>query len=88
VHYQENGAKVIRADLIYKLSGPGGWLRNPATLASESTVTTELPAGTTHYYINLIDENNYLVSYPQIVGPDNPFLNGNLVLAKALRAER
>lgn len=29
------------------------------------------------------DENNYLVSYPQIVGADDPFLKGNLVLEKA-----
>jgi len=25
-----------------------------------------LPAGTTHYFINLIDENNFLVSFPEI----------------------
>ncbi|MBT3194168.1 MAG: sulfatase [Verrucomicrobia bacterium] len=85
VSYQENGAKVVRADLIYKLSGPGGWLRNPATLASGNTVTADLPADTTHYYINLIDENNYLVSYPQIVGPETPSPNSELIMEKAVR---
>ena len=25
-----------------------------------------LPKGTTHYVINLIDENNFLVSYPKM----------------------
>jgi len=25
-----------------------------------------LPAGATHYFINLIDENNFLVSYPDL----------------------
>jgi hypothetical protein len=28
-----------------------------------------LPEGTTHYVFNLIDENNFLVSYPDMVKP-------------------
>ena len=29
-------------------------------------VTAKLPEGTTHYLINLIDENNFLRSYPEV----------------------
>ncbi|MGJ8653101.1 MAG: sulfatase [Opitutaceae bacterium] len=67
--FKENGAKVVRADLIYTLNGGDKheeWFRAPVTLTSNSTASVELPAGTTHYYLNLIDENNFLVSYPEI----------------------
>jgi len=87
VTYKEKGATVVRADLIYKRSGPGGWLRTPATLSAGNQVTVKLPAGTTHYYINLIDQNNYLVSYPQVVGPDNPTAKGISAIERALKVE-
>jgi arylsulfatase A-like enzyme len=67
--YQENGAKVIRANLIYTLNGGERyeeWFRKPATLVSGSRVMAQLPAGTTHYFINLIDEHNFLESYPEV----------------------
>ncbi len=83
VTYRENGASVVRADLIYKLSD-SAWLRGPASLRPEHRVTAELPPGTTHYFINLVDENDYLVSYPQIVSEENPFVNRALALEKAL----
>ncbi len=69
--FQEHGAKVVRANLIYSQNGNAGdeeWFRIPATLANGNTVTAELPDGTTHYIINLIDENNFLVSYPDVPG--------------------
>ncbi len=28
-------------------------------------VSVDLPKGTTHYVFNLVDENNYLISYPR-----------------------
>ncbi|MDB4384517.1 sulfatase [Opitutaceae bacterium] len=65
--YRENGARVVRADLIYSLNGEKRyeeWFRVPAKLGPDYTATVQLPPGTTHYYINLIDENNFLVSYP------------------------
>lgn len=68
--YRENGAKVIRANLIYTLNGGERyeeWFRGPATLLSESKVLAQLPEGTTHYVINLIDENNFLESYPEVM---------------------
>ncbi len=83
VTYRENGASVVRADLIYKLSD-SAWVRGPASLHPEHRVAAELPPGTTHYFINLVDENDYLVSYPQIVSEENPFVNRDLALEKAL----
>jgi uncharacterized sulfatase len=67
--FKENGAKVVHADLIYTLNGGERyeeWFRTPATVNSNGWVTAELPAGTTHYIFNLIDENNFLVSYPDL----------------------
>ncbi|MGY8771513.1 MAG: sulfatase-like hydrolase/transferase [Pirellulales bacterium] len=71
VTYREYAARVTGADLIYTLNGGEQyeeWFRMPATLAANNTVTAELPAGTTHYYLNLIDENQFLRSYPEVAG--------------------
>ena len=67
--YQENGAKVVRANLIYTFNGGKQyeeWFRKPATLLAGKKVSAQLPKGTTHYLINLIDENNFLKSYPEV----------------------
>lgn len=67
--YQENGAKVVRAQLMYTLNGGvfgEEWFRAPATLLPNEKISATLPEGTTHYVINLIDENNFLVSYPDV----------------------
>ena len=67
--YQEHGAKVQRANLIYTLNGGHvyeEWFRQSATLMPGAKVSAQLPAGTTHYFINLIDENNFLKSYPEV----------------------
>jgi len=69
VQYQEKGATVVQAHLIYTLNGGDRyeeWFRAPAVLIGEGIATVELPEGTTHYFINLIDENNFLVSYPEL----------------------
>jgi uncharacterized sulfatase len=69
--YQENGANVVRAQLLYTLNGGSKydeeWFRTPAVLQPGMNVTAVLPEGTTHYVINLIDENNFLVSYPEMI---------------------
>ena len=66
--YRENGAKLSHANLIYTLN-PGEryeeWFRAPATVVSSTKVTAKLPKGTKKFLINLIDENNFLVSYPE-----------------------
>ncbi len=72
--YRENGARVVRADLIYTTNGgerAEEWFRAPATLIADGKVTAQLPPGTTHYIINLIDANNFLVSYPDIEPIEN-----------------
>ena len=67
--YRENGAKVVRANLIYTKNGghrDEEWFREPAILMDGNKVSAMLPKGTSHYFINLIDSNNFLVSYPEI----------------------
>ena len=68
--YKENGAKLVRADLIYTLNAGHKyeeWFRQQASIDHDGKiVTAKLPQGTTHYFINLIDENKYLVSHPKI----------------------
>lgn len=69
VSYRENGAKLVGANLIYSLNGGEPfeeWFRQPAQLMSGEKVSAQLPKGTTHYFINLIDENNFLISHPEI----------------------
>ncbi len=64
---KNNGAHVTRANLLYTDNGGHRyeeWYRTPATPKSDGTVTATLPKGTTHYLINLIDEHNFLVSFP------------------------
>ena len=66
--YRENAARVVRANLIYTLNGGARyeeWFRTPAELRPGLKVSAQLPRGTTHYFINLIDENRFLVSYPE-----------------------
>ena len=72
--FQQHGAKVVRADLIYTLNGNDQneeWFRLPSIPLGDNTTIAELPTGTTHYIINLIDENNFLVSYPDVPGANH-----------------
>ncbi|MGJ8654830.1 MAG: sulfatase [Akkermansiaceae bacterium] len=69
VVYQENGAKLRRANLLYTLNGGDRyeeWFRIPARLEGGNQVSATLPEGSTHYVINLIDQNNFLISYPEL----------------------
>ncbi|MDF7808047.1 sulfatase [Pontiellaceae bacterium B12219] len=66
--FTENGAKVVRAQLmVTSLGGDPNeeWFAAPAVIEDGMVVAT-LPPGTTHYIFNIIDENNYLVSYPSV----------------------
>ena len=66
--FSENGAKVIRGDLIYTPNGGAQyeeWHRIKGGNQNGNEISFDLPEGATHYFLNLIDENNYLVSYPQ-----------------------
>ncbi|MEP4077260.1 MAG: sulfatase [Haloferula sp.] len=69
VRYQEKGAKVVRAQLIYSMNGGARyeeWFRAPAELGEAGVASVQLPKGTTHYFVNLIDENDFLVSHPDL----------------------
>ena len=71
--YKENGAKVVKAHLLYTDNGGTRyeeWYRIDAVIEAGGKVTARLPRKTTHYVFNLIDENHYLVSYPEMV-PEN-----------------
>ncbi|MGJ8671806.1 sulfatase [Rubritalea sp.] len=73
VDFKENGAKVTKANLIYttqeKNAGYQEWFPVPMKL-SGSTATVKLPKGAKYLYVNLIDENNFLVSYPKSSSSD------------------
>ncbi len=64
--YKNNGAKVVKAELIYTTNGGViGEIWSPVNMKnSDDIVSVTLPKGTTHYVFNLIDENNFLISYP------------------------
>jgi arylsulfatase A-like enzyme len=85
--YRDNGARVDRASLIYTLKDSNGeWFKGPATVLPDMKVAAELPAGTTHYFINLIDENNFFVCYPAIVDRNNPAKKNVKYTERALKA--
>ena len=65
---REQGAKIVRADLIYTNNGGKKyeeWYRIKGKEKTKGTISFNLPEGSTHYYLNLIDENNFLISYPE-----------------------
>ncbi len=86
VTFRENGARVTRANLIYTLNGNERfeeWFRASATLIGNSKVTAQLPDGTTHYFLNLIDENQFLRSYPEVVRRGKSFADSALSIDDA-----
>ncbi|MGJ8671990.1 sulfatase [Rubritalea sp.] len=69
VTYKENGATIEQAQLIYTHNGGDKheeWFKAPLTKVDETSFKIALPKETTHYFINLIDENKFLVSYPSL----------------------
>ena len=69
LEFKEQGAKVERGQIIYTLNGGEKgeeWFRCKAFVQG-NRLHAELPERTTHYFFNLIDENNFLVSYPEPV---------------------
>ena len=80
VSYRKNGADVTYADLIYTPNEGREWLLASGKVLSDEIVY-KLPSGTTHYYINLIDENNFLTIYPPI--DDATLKKENLSLVEA-----
>jgi len=69
VEYQEQGAKVRRAQLIYTRNAGETyeeWFRVVMEPVSKGVFTVQLPDGATHYFVNLIDENQFLISHPSL----------------------
>lgn len=84
------GAKVVHADLIYTENGGERyeeWFRIPARLEGEDRVSIEIPTGTTHYYLNLVDENQFLRSYPEVDSKDKSFAGSALSTASAPKVD-
>jgi len=74
--FKERGARVRRADLIYTRNGGQRyeeWYRVVGPENPGREVVFARPEGSTHFFLNLIDENNFLVSYPEC--PDYAALN-------------
>jgi len=71
VVYETHGAKVTQANLIYSTYGKDAgyqeWFASPMNIKeSGPSVNASLPEGTKYFFVNLIDENNFLVSYPEV----------------------
>ncbi len=72
---KNNGSDIQRADLIYTKNGGKRyeeWFRTATTLKKNDTVVAKIPEGTTHFYLNVIDENQFLRSYPEVLDPKQP----------------
>jgi len=74
LRYEEKGAKLVSARVIYSLNGDSQdseWFPLEAEIIPGSgknpaKVEATLPPKTTHYVFNLIDENNFMISHPQL----------------------
>lgn len=69
VAFKQKASQVREVSVIYstqsKKIGYQEWFSKEMKLEADSA-SVDLPKGTKFCYINLIDENNYLISYPQI----------------------
>ena len=66
--FRTKGSKVAHAQIAYTLNGgqkSEEWYITKAKVKGNK-VTGNLPLRTTHYVFNLIDEHNFLVSYPEM----------------------
>ena len=66
--FKTNGSKVERAQIAYTLNGgqkSEEWYITNARVEGNKVIGN-LPLHTTHYVFNLIDENNFLISYPEM----------------------
>ena len=66
VAYRNNGADLVHADLIYTPNNGREWLRASGAIKANDRVLFDLPKGTTHYFVNLVDANNFIVIHPAI----------------------
>ncbi|CAA6676246.1 MULTISPECIES: sulfatase [unclassified Lentimonas] len=82
VEYETDKAAMARVDLLYTLNGGSGevWFRLPATITELGHAEATVPEGTTHYVFNLIDENDFLVSYPDVGTSSDGLLDSSFAL--------
>lgn len=69
VEYETSKAAMARVDLLYTYQGFNvnqQWFRKIGTITEPGRAEVSVPAGTTHYVFNLVDENNFMVSYPSV----------------------
>ena len=69
VAFETRGADVTQAVLYFTDNGGQRyeeWYPLPAQLSSEGRATATLPENATHYVLTLLDENNFLVSCPEM----------------------
>jgi uncharacterized sulfatase len=89
--FKENGAHVVRADVIYAIHGGDKaeeWFRASAKIDNK-VVEATLPPEATHAYINLVDENNFLLSHPKPVqAPDQSNTYANSAISLGGTADR
>ena len=67
---KDNGSPIKLAHLIYSVNGGGTneeWFQATLAKDNDSTYSIKLPKGATHYFINLIDENKFLRSFPEVI---------------------
>ena len=68
IEFKTNGSNVDRAQISYTLNGGQKfeeWYITEARIKGNKVIG-ELPINTTHYVFNLIDEHNFLISYPEM----------------------
>ena len=78
LRYRVNGAKLAKARVIYSFNGDNKdseWFPLdakiiPSSGSNPAKVEAVLPPKTTHYVFNLIDENNFMLSYPKLKKDD------------------
>ena len=66
--FREHGSRVTGGQICYTLNGgmkSEEWYVTPAQIKGNRLIGT-LPIGSTHYVFNLVDEHNFLVSYPEM----------------------
>ena len=78
IHHDE--LKGRKANFTYRENGA-------KVIHADHSVTAVLPKGTTHYHLNLIDENNFLVSDPETPGGNEPSRDRTQPSASAHTAE-
>lgn len=71
ISFKEKKAKVKQVSLIYSTQDKGigyqEWFLKEMKIEADKA-SVQLPKGTKYFYVNLIDQNNFLVSYPKIPG--------------------